>query len=391
MKISLHLEDGDEGKVSAEVSGTSIAPLTDDEIKLFDIADASLKDIIGKKMDKNPDDAYTSGGDQWNLHEKYDWDVVTSNVQYKNAEVLEMTSELAAMAHKNLKNKSSVTGTFGGTLNVTVAETTSTTWIKSLRVGIGTSISYDVGGTLGKLATGMTAEFSTTFDSTIGKNTTVSKMVSIGDTISISVALAPGQSVKAVLMTTKHVLKLRVHYNVSLEGKVAINYNPPHKGPESKDPHHFYGIPIVEALKNADMPHIIEQYEDIEMTSYSGSHTELFDYDEDDEAAAAELAADKASKAAVAAKAMAAAEARATDAEARATDAEAKATTAEAKATAAEAKATAALAALSATQSALAALKTAAEALPYLRSSALPLPLVFGRQTTRTSSPELPL
>ena len=298
MKISLYIEDGE---VSAKVSGTSKAPITKDEINVFDIRDASLKDIIGKKLGKKPNDVTLSDGDNRNLHEKNGWPVVTTNVQYKNAEVLEFTSELAAMSQKNLQNKSSVRSTFGGSLNVTVRETVSTTSNKSTKAGFGTNISFGTKFSFFGNEAEWKAEFSTSFESTVGESTTTSKEVSIGDNISISVPLDPGQSVKAVLVTTKHVVKLRVHYHVFLEGRVACYYNPPHNG------HQYWPVGIEGAMVNAGMPDYIEQYEDIEITTYSGSHTELLDYNEDEEAAAAEAAAaEAAATKAAAAKAAAA-------------------------------------------------------------------------------------
>ena len=304
MKISLSfLEDG---KVSAKVSGTSKTPVTKDEIDVFDIRDASLKEIIGKKLGKKPNDVTLSDGDNRNLHEKNGWPAVTANVQYKNAEVLEMTSSLAAMSHKNLQNKSSVRSTFGGTLSHTAQETASTTTNKSFKVGVGTKISFNTSFKVFGNGVDFGAEFSTSFETTVGTSSTSSKTVSIGDSISINVPLDPGQSVKAVLMTTKHVVKLRVHYHVSVEGKVACYYNPPFKG------HEYWPVGIEGALANAGMPDYIEQYEDIEITSYSGSHTELLDYNEDEEAAAAaEAAAKEAAAKAAAAKEAAAKEAAA--------------------------------------------------------------------------------
>ena len=267
MNISLHVTNS---KVSASVSGFDKHTITDEEIKIFGITDGALKKIVGKQLGKNPDDVMpTTKGDQWGLHKKYSWPVVTSNVTFKNAEVLEFTSKLGAMSDKIFTNNSSVEATFGGTLNMDVQQTTTSTWSNSTKVALGTKVNFTIGVPL--VASGG-AEISTSFETITGKTTTKSETVRIGDSQSISLPLKPGEAVKAQLMATTVTVKLRVHYYVSLEGQVACNYNP------TWDGHHFWAVGIEGALAGSGMPSHFVQYEDIEMIYYGESHTDLINW-----------------------------------------------------------------------------------------------------------------
>jgi len=267
MNISLQVTNT---KVTASVRGVDKHTITDEEMKTFGITDGALKTIIGKSMGQDPKNVMpTTVGDQWNLHNTYSWPVVATNVTFTDADVLEFTSNLSAMSEKVFTNHSSMAATFGGVLTVQASETTTSTWSSSTKVGIGTKVNFSI-GVPGVESGG--AEFSTSFESTTGESKTTSKMVTIGDSQSISILLQPGKSVKAQLMATTVTVKLRVHYKVSLDGQVAINYNPKFNG------HHFYAVGIEGALAGSGMPSHFDQYEDIEMTFYGESHTDLHNF-----------------------------------------------------------------------------------------------------------------
>jgi hypothetical protein len=227
--------------VQASATGQVINIITDEQAGDFGIGSSgALKNAVGRYFGQNPDDAWlkspATNGDWGDLYNTYGWSQVQAVLIPTKTEVLSVSTNQSTAARTVLQNTSHVKGTFTANLETTKSDTVSSSWNNSFQFHMGQKISTKVNIIPEVWSVGGELSFDETW--TWGEGGSKENSVSFSSGNSISADLEPGQSAVATLSITAGQAKVRVTYQASLRGAVAVNYGGTYKG------HHFYGLPI---------------------------------------------------------------------------------------------------------------------------------------------------
>lgn len=261
----------DKASSSVTASGTILHVITDQERTNFGIGDSPLKNAVNAYFGKKPNDVYVKSPTPWDdLYKTYSWPQVTTNLTVVDAKVMEITSEPIILAKKTLRNNSNVPATFTADVSDSVSNTATSSWNASVTAGFSQTISYEV-GIEGIAKVGGSSTFS--FSGTYGQGGSHSSSTTVSSGQAVSVKLDPGQAVVANLNASRGTMKVRVTYDVHLEGDVAVNYNPTFKG------HHFWALGIGGVMQAAGKPNTFTVTEDISVGYYSNGEVTLTNLD----------------------------------------------------------------------------------------------------------------
>lgn len=256
---------------SVGVVGSVQHVITDTEVKTFGIQDKALKNAIGKFVGKNPNDAYLHSVTPWgDLYKTYGWDQVETVLVVESATITGITSEPVIVAAQVFSNNSSHKGTFNVSISDLVANTSTSTWSKTNTINVEQKFTYKVEF----LGVGAGGETSMSYSQEWGESKTETLTVTVGTSSGVTMELAPGQSVEAILSASRGVMKIRIVYKAYLKGETAINYNPPYP---AHNGHHFYAIDIGAVMGEGGIPNLKTFTQDIEIGFYSKSKIEIKD------------------------------------------------------------------------------------------------------------------
>lgn len=262
--ISIQIVAGkDKASSSVTVKGQVQHVITDKERASFNIQDSKLKDAVKAYHGKKPNDAYLHSSTPWgDLYKSYNWQQVHTVLKVKSATVTEITSKPTIIATRIFKNNSSKKGTFKASISEKVTDTATSSWSQTSKIEINQKFSY-----------GVTVHGETTlnYTHTWGQSGSETKTSTVGSAEEVKVELEPGESIEAYLTASKGTMRVRIVYEASLAGQVAVNYNPTYKG------HHFYGLGINGVMHSANLPTTMEFTEDIEVGYYSNAQVEIKD------------------------------------------------------------------------------------------------------------------
>jgi hypothetical protein len=236
--------------------------ITDAERAAFKIDDAGLKAALAIFKGQAPDDAFVCSPTPWgDLYSTYGWPQVQTLLSVQSSTILEVTSVPTTVASQRFENTSGVAAEFNCGITQAVTVGTESTWSQSTAVGIGQTISYEIGF----LGSGAGGETSLTYEETWEKGGSESESVTLGTSSGLTVTLQPGQSVEADLIASRGVLKVQVVYQLTLTGYVAMNYSTPFNG------HHFWAAEVNAVMAAAGYPTSIVSTETIEIDYYANS------------------------------------------------------------------------------------------------------------------------
>jgi hypothetical protein len=262
MSFGVNITTGTPPSVSSNGSFSHL--IADSERTTFGIQDAQLKDAVRQYFGRAPNDAYVRSPTPWgDLYQTYGWPQVETNVRVISATVTDNSLTQTALASKTLKNNSSITGTFTAQLSQSVTDTVETNWSQQNSVSVTQSVNYGI-----KIIGGETT-FNYTY--TWGQGGSQSTSVTVGDAVGVEVVLAPGQSVLATLSAGRGTLTVRVVYQATLSGLVAVNYDPPEQG------HHFWAFDVNAVLRAGNLPTTYQITTDITIGYYSNGEVILTD------------------------------------------------------------------------------------------------------------------
>eukprot|EP00731_Ephydatia_muelleri_P024440 Em0016g711a len=239
---------------SISVTGTISHVITDSERQLFGIADAPLKNAVGKYFGKNPNDAYVRSPTPWNdLYKTYGWQQVTTVLTVTSATIIGVSSQPSIVDQKTLTNNSPYSATFNAAIQDSVTSTVETSWSQTFGINFEQTFKYEVGF----LGTGGGGETKFGFNAQFGSGGSQSTAITVGSSSSVEVVLGPKQAVEAVLTATRSVMKARITYTATLTGLAAVNYNPTFKD------HHFWALDIGGVMRAAGLSNSRQITEDI--------------------------------------------------------------------------------------------------------------------------------
>lgn len=263
--ISVHIVAGaDKASSSVTASGQVSHIITDKERTSFNIHDNNLKDAVDQYYGKRPHDAYLHSPTPWDdLYKRFYWPEVQTVLRVRRAEIVSISSAPTIIATRTFTNNSKTkSATFNTSISEQVTDTSTSSWSETSKIEINQKFSY-----------GVTVQGETTlnYQHTWGHSGSETKTTTVGSTEGLTVELDPGESVVAHLSASKGTMKVRITYDASLTGDVAVNYNPTYKG------HHFWGLGINGVMQAHGLPSTMSFTEDIEVGYYSNAKVELVD------------------------------------------------------------------------------------------------------------------
>ncbi|HEU0129577.1 MAG TPA: hypothetical protein VFQ85_01120 [Mycobacteriales bacterium] len=253
---------------SVSASGSEQHVITDAERDAFGLGDAALKLAVGKYFGAGPNDAFLRSPTPWNdLYATYGWPQVQTVLVVQSATVLDVALQPTVIATNTFRNTSTHTGTFNCGVTQQVANTTQSTWSKTDSITVSQKVSYKIGF----LGTGAGGETSLAYQHTWGEGGSESETVTVGSASGVSVSLAPGQAVEAVLSASRGTMHVQLVYSAYLIGDTAVNYNPTFKD------HHFWALDIGGVMGAGGIPNARTYTETIEIGYFADSSIDLRD------------------------------------------------------------------------------------------------------------------
>lgn len=255
------------------VSGSVQRVVTRQDISDMQLSNDNIKRGIEAFGGKAPDSVFVVGPTPPpdDLFAKYGWQQTTVVLSVVKSEVIGLENKPVIINSDKLQNHTKETATFKADVTSSASTDVSMTWEESFAFTVGQKITYKIGIGVAELG----GETSFEFQSSMGKSETKSESFTVGSDAGISVDLPPGEEAVAQLTATRGSLKIRVTYEASLGGNVAVNYGKPYKLPGYDQGHHFYGVPIAQILAAANLPSTFMIVEDIEVGFYSDINAEL--------------------------------------------------------------------------------------------------------------------
>ena len=205
---------------STKASETVTHLITDKRAISFGIHDQTLKSAIDIYYGKHPDHAYIRDHpDHTSLFERYGWEQMKTVLTVDSVELMDVTSVPEIIAKKTFTNNSSTKATFTGEITQQVENTTEANW----------------------------------------SNTNT---ITVGSTSSVTIELDPHESKVVQLTANKGVMKVRIVYEASLAGSVAVDYRKGYKD------HHYWVLDISATIEAANINNSLKITEDIEIAFY---------------------------------------------------------------------------------------------------------------------------
>jgi|GEM_PF-1972639 len=264
--------DAQSSRVSA--SGTLMHLVTDLERQTFGVTDAPLKNAIGSFMGRNPEDAYVRGPTPWDdLYTVYGLEQTKAVLTVKSAQILEITSQPTVLNRVEFINESTrFPATYHADVTQDVSNTVETNWNSTHGVEFTQTVSYKVEF----LGSGGGGETSFGYSYQWGQGGSESKTYTVGSSQGVSLELPPLAAVEAVLSASRGTMRVRIKYNVSLQGMTAVNYNPRHRD------HHFWWFNLAEVMAYTGKNNAREYTEDLEIGYFANAKVVIRDIEDVD-------------------------------------------------------------------------------------------------------------
>lgn len=256
--ISVNIKAGLTAANSAVTAvGTVAHPITATERSAYGIDDGSLIGAVGR-----------SAGDDFVIKLWLDGvNPVLTTVTAQSAEILSVASAVKTVATRSFVNNSSVKATFDCSTTEEVSDTMESNWSETGGITVTQEFEYGV-SILGAGGEGTT---SISYSHSWGQGGSQSKGITLGSNQGVTVDLEPGKGVKATLVASRGVLKVRVTYLASVAGTVSYNRA------VFVDLGRVYTIDLVRVMNDANIATSCVITEDLEVGYYTDAKIILTD------------------------------------------------------------------------------------------------------------------
>ncbi|WP_143275416.1 hypothetical protein [Bradyrhizobium canariense] len=241
IRIDVALGDTVESS-SATGTGSSSSIITDAERRTFSVDNDRLKDSLAVFMGKKPNDVFVRSPTPWNdLYETYNWPQTERNTIVRSVQVLEVRIESETIRQRII-NSGSRPAPFPISFSRTVTNTVTSKWSNSQSISFGLKAEIKFGKVF-QVGIGASIEWRNTW----GSEETVTESVTVATGAGVSMILDPGECavIDATFKSTEGIV--RVEYESSLSGNVAMNYHPRYRG------HHFFTSPTAAVMSRNDI------------------------------------------------------------------------------------------------------------------------------------------
>lgn len=263
----------DESERQIHVSGSDIAVISDDEINTFKLSDEKLKSAVASYNGKRPDDVYLKSPTPWNdLYKTYQWMQVNRVLKPIRAKMSSIQFKPVIVLTQHFNNTSCSPAIFKAYIRQQVEDTIASIWETNGQLTTGLNISYGIEF----LAMAVSGKASFNYFSKWGENIMKSQSVTVGSETGLEITLQPKQRAQAKLFATRGEMKIKIDYEASLEGFLAVNYEDGFKG------HHFHGLDVNLVLRAGGFNSSVFSSEEIVIGYYSDSEVMVQDVDKKD-------------------------------------------------------------------------------------------------------------
>lgn len=246
-KISLNISTSSSNLYlySGNYRGEEIVPVTDEDMASF-FANPGLYEAVKMYHERRPTNVYYKKPTPWgDLYSSYGWEPVMKKISVQYIHLRNSYNESTVVLTHDFDNPSNHTIRVNTGLSHRIHNRVSSWWNSSSTTelsGFGIDVKFVFIKASGN------SGFSTT--TSWGRNEFRSESITVGTTHGVGTELRPGQSVTAELSVTTRYVEFEVGYKMYLQGKLAVNYYPTHRG------HHFYGLLIERIVKAANIPNV---------------------------------------------------------------------------------------------------------------------------------------
>ncbi|CAH2226384.1 spherulin-2A-like [Pararge aegeria] len=267
-KIDIDISATDEKERDVRISGSYVDLINDIERKTFDLTDENLKKSISTYFGWTPDNVYLRNPTPWGgLYKSLNWEPVKRVFLPKKASILTVETKPVLIDSKNLINEDAESKIFNEKIRHFVETTVSSKWEKTNELE-GEDIHYHFDMKMPKDSKyfGFTA--------TLGEDAVKTMPMKVVSDIQIT--LKPKQNAKVEVLATKEIMKIKVDYETSLVGAVAMNYDKEFKG------HRFWAMDINTVLEAGGMKRHVLSSEVIDVVHFRDVKVLVKDVDTDD-------------------------------------------------------------------------------------------------------------
>ncbi|CAH0718616.1 unnamed protein product, partial [Brenthis ino] len=227
-KINIDVIAAGENKRDVKVLGSIVNVISKTEQNTFGLTDEKLKQSVSKYFGLVPDNVYVHSPTPWgDLYKTMNWEPIRRVVVPQKAAVLSVKSEPVLVARKEFVNEDVVPKTMKTEFREYVTNAISSKW--------DTEGELDVEDIMYELDMKTDPTF-ISFSSKWGQDSDKYMPMTVGSEIELT--LAPNQKYVAELYVTKEEMMIRVDYETSLRGSVAINFDKEYRG------HKFWAVDV---------------------------------------------------------------------------------------------------------------------------------------------------
>ena len=252
-KINVDISATNDNKREVHISGSVTNLITEEERKTFGLTDEKVKQTIAKYFGTIPDNVYLQSPTPWgNLFKTMNWQQIRRVVLPQKAAILSAKSEPVLVKTKEFLNEGSTEKSFNTEMIEYVTNAVSSKWDSDGKLDVEDVLyEFDM----------KTEPTFLTFLSKWGEDTDKYMPMTIGSQVQMT--LAPKQKVLTELYVTKEEMVIRVDYETSLEGSVAMNFDKLYKG------HKFWSVNINNILASGGLKTVVHTSEMIDFVQFT--------------------------------------------------------------------------------------------------------------------------
>ncbi|XP_034837466.1 spherulin-2A-like [Maniola hyperantus] len=250
-KIEIDISAANEKERDVRISGSYVDLINDIERKTFDLTEENLKKSISTYFGLAPDSVYLRNPTPWGgLYKSLNWEPVKRVFFPKKATILSVETKPVLTDIKNLVNEDSEPKTYNEKINHLLETTVTSKWDKKPELEI-EDIHYHLA--MKKPEDSMYFGFTAKF----GEDTVKTMPINVAS--EFQVTLKPKQNAQVEFLATKEIMTIRVDFETSLVGAVAMNYDKEYKG------HRFWAMDVNTVQEAGGMKKQVESSEVIEV------------------------------------------------------------------------------------------------------------------------------
>ncbi|MCG8698115.1 MAG: hypothetical protein MI922_08680 [Bacteroidales bacterium] len=267
MSVFIHIMAGNDRKSSgAEISGRVKHKSSGNELNIFGLSHEVIKDGINNHFDRIPDCYYLKGPTPWyDLYRLFNWNPVETLLHASDCKLMDYQSS-------DIKDTRSITNFSNKPVKESMVLQKKVTNKIINRWSVVNELSFknNFQCSIEFFDSNDENNINLVYSHTWGKSDIKEIPVLLGDENGVYSILQPGETIKGKMVAKKHTLKIRIYFDLSLQGCIAVQFRKPYKNQV------FWSLDVDKILDANKLSKYISFYEDIELTYYTNFRTFVF-------------------------------------------------------------------------------------------------------------------